>query len=587
MALINNTLNINLVDEHKEFVLNLQTREFDIPRDYVIAVEGDNNSQEITFKVPRYYDGIDLSTLQCLVGFWTTWEDDSEEPTHSEDSINITETLKIKSEWIYYTWILNLEQTGKSGICYFAIKFCDEKRSNSGYVLGYDYILTSKQGSFEIVPSNLGISGKFILPSKFDQGYKEGHDEGYEDGVASGSMMDAIVDQDFDASSRYAQSGRAIASELNNYIPQDFKIIMNTNFANALKGTKSGAAVVANDVSPIEHNAYVALRNKNLWNKTYGANKSNWEILDDYYYVLPIKVGKGNIVTVSYKNELAGNGLGFFTAVMTERSSVTSVTTWLYHNTNSSAYTKRVVTLTATEENIYIRTSIPSKGGLGSNTFALFVEYINDTLQIELGTTETNYTPYLTDFSSVSVIKSGLNLWWGNTTDNPQFEGNGYINTNGSISTHTTRVFRIPIKDTLKYNVTRNDGAAKLGIIVRYEDKNKNFISVDTVNYNQPYALYTPPKNASYLLFSASETSGNLYCFSIAESANNNWEEPKIGQTVAASADGTVKGLTAIYPTTTITTDTTGIVVDMEYNRDINKAFAELQQAIISLGGNL
>ena len=205
-----------------------------------------------------------------------------------------------------------------------------------------------------------------------------------------------IVDQVYDPESENAQSGIAVDEAIKQ---------TNNIFSNALKGTKSGAAVVANDVSPIEHNTYVTLRNKNLWNKTYGANKSNWEILDDYYYVLPIKVGKGNIVTVSYKNELIGNGLGFFTAVMTERSSATSVTTWLYHNTNSSAYTKRVVTLTATEENIYIRTSIPSKGGLGSNAFAFFVEYINDTLQIELGTTETNYTPYLTDFSSVSVIK--------------------------------------------------------------------------------------------------------------------------------------------------------------------------------------
>lgn len=53
------------------------------------------------------------------------------------------------------------------------------------------------------------------------------------------------------------------------------------------------------------------------------------------------------------------------------------------------------------------------------------------------------------------------------------------------------------------------------------------------------------------------------------------------------SADGTVEGVTPIYPTTTLMTDTAGAVIDCTYNRDINKAFAELQQAIISLGGNV
>ena len=53
------------------------------------------------------------------------------------------------------------------------------------------------------------------------------------------------------------------------------------------------------------------------------------------------------------------------------------------------------------------------------------------------------------------------------------------------------------------------------------------------------------------------------------------------------NADGTVDGVTSLYPNTTLMTDTEGVLIDCEYNRDINKAFAELQQAIISLGGNV
>ena len=63
--------------------------------------------------------------------------------------------------------------------------------------------------------------------------------------------------------------------------------------------------------------------------------------------------------------------------------------------------------------------------------------------------------------------------------------------------------------------------------------------------------------------------------------------EPYIGKEYTPNADGTVNGVTSLYPNTTLTTDTEGIIIDCTYNRDINKAFAELQQAIISLGGNV
>ncbi len=58
--------------------------------------------------------------------------------------------------------------------------------------------------------------------------------------------------------------------------------------------------------------------------------------------------------------------------------------------------------------------------------------------------------------------------------------------------------------------------------------------------------------------------------------------EPYIEPTIYdVSADGTVEGVNTIYPNTTLYTDTQGAVIDVEYNRDINKAFAELQAMIL------
>lgn len=56
----------------------------------------------------------------------------------------------------------------------------------------------------------------------------------------------------------------------------------------------------------------------------------------------------------------------------------------------------------------------------------------------------------------------------------------------------------------------------------------------------------------------------------------------------AVEADGTVSGVNAIYPFTTLMTDAGAAVeISCTYNRDINKALTELREAIISLGGNV
>lgn len=55
----------------------------------------------------------------------------------------------------------------------------------------------------------------------------------------------------------------------------------------------------------------------------------------------------------------------------------------------------------------------------------------------------------------------------------------------------------------------------------------------------------------------------------------------------SVNLDSTVSGVTSLYPYTTLMTDTPGALIECEYNRDINKAFEEITQAIISMGGNV
>ncbi|MBO5747371.1 MAG: hypothetical protein J6S13_09855, partial [Clostridia bacterium] len=57
--------------------------------------------------------------------------------------------------------------------------------------------------------------------------------------------------------------------------------------------------------------------------------------------------------------------------------------------------------------------------------------------------------------------------------------------------------------------------------------------------------------------------------------------------TYTANADGSVDGVKSVYPSTSVSVEDGSTVVNVEYNRDINKAFAELSSAIVSLGGNV
>ena len=48
-----------------------------------------------------------------------------------------------------------------------------------------------------------------------------------------------------------------------------------------------------------------------------------------------------------------------------------------------------------------------------------------------------------------------------------------------------------------------------------------------------------------------------------------------------------VDGVVWVHPTTTLVADAPGAIIEATYNRDINKAFAELQNALLSMGGNI
>lgn len=126
--------------------------------------------------------------------------------------------------------------------------------------------------------------------------------------------------------------------------------------------------------------------NKNLWDKEYASSTNNWERVPDYiqssgFYDMPIFVGKGNKFTLSYKDTPPA-GLGIYAGIAMGHNK--PVNYWFYNSSSSLIY--RVVTMTATEDNIWIRCN---GGGRES-----FMQYIGNDLQIEISSGEIDYTPH-------------------------------------------------------------------------------------------------------------------------------------------------------------------------------------------------
>ena len=375
------------------------------------------------------------------------------------------------------------------------------------------------------------------------------------------------------------------------------KDYINTTFSNALKGSKSGSAILIDDISPVTHNMGVKVRNKNLI---------------PYPYLNSTQTINGVTFTVNSDGSITANGTATSKAyfeitlistfyipkgnyILSGCPSGGSSTTYSLVAVNGSgiSYTKfrqdigNGITLSSSGEYWIIRCQIMP---------GATVENIIFKPQLELGTTATAYTPYV-DLTAVKVSRCGKNL----------------LSAMSLFPTVTNNAVPIHFKAGQKYTISFTTTYTAWRLMFFGTDKNGTAFDASSSNANKYISgTYT---GTTGRLQHASDLSGNTITFTCNEdciitaivfwnTANEtdktysdfqlelgttatDYEPYKECAEYTPASDGTVNGVTSLYPNTTLMTDTEGVIIDCEYNRDINKAFAELQQAIISLGGNV
>lgn len=114
-----------LVDEHKYFYIGKNRKivsENSDKSDNVILTK-DNDSEEITWRLPRYYDGIDLITKNISIYYIRPVEKDNTQGGESEPQ-GLTETLTVEKwddNYLWATWVVTDLVTNTAGVLTYSI----------------------------------------------------------------------------------------------------------------------------------------------------------------------------------------------------------------------------------------------------------------------------------------------------------------------------------------------------------------------------------------------------------------------------------------------------------------------------------
>lgn len=379
--------------------------------------------------------------------------------------------------------------------------------------------------------------------------------------------------------------------------------------AECLKGSKSSSAMLLDDVSPVSHDMGVKVRSKNLIPYPYihttkeengitftdngdgSITISGKAEKDAYFYLCKVDFGSNNMW-----NESANNN-GYY---------VSGCTHFFYNGLN------KVSTIVVPSETDYSTDTITVKP------------------QVELGTTATDYTPYVPDLTAVKVSRYGKNLLNQSTTELGtlkqgyaptnirDFEDNtwyaaltlsGYYDPNSRMPEYALNGETIKIKTgtggsaeyyglskslqcnpstTYTLSYTMENGKTQNASGIGFYGADKKHISFV---YCDSGSSFTTPSNCYWIIVCFHGNTEDTYVtysniqLELGTTATD--YEPYITPTeYTSTADGTVNGVTSLYPNTTLTTDMDGVIIDCEYYKDIDKTFNELTTSVALSGGD-
>lgn len=360
-----------------------------------------------------------------------------------------------------------------------------------------------------------------------------------------------------------------------------------SSVANAIKGSATGNPIIIDDSSPLEHEMKVEVAGKNLFDNDTSKIKALTFISATGETVS--KIGCEFILPVGtytiHAERIGEIQEDFIYGWVVDKDNVVKEAIRIVEAT-----VLRTVTFTIAEGDIL-------KIYSGNSTIVpscrqVFNRYNK---QIEVGTTATAYTPFIAN-EDISVTKYGKNLF---ANDFEQLKEITFIGSDGTEYKRIGYDLNLPVGDYVSFAELKPDQSASgylYGYVTDAENNIKKSFKLVQVNLQPPQTFKVESGDVVKLLNNSS-TNASLetqigYAKALFEKFNVQIEcgktktdfEPYIKPiTRTADGNGNVGGIMANGEAMTLIADNEA-TISAEYNKDLNKAFAELQNAIATLG---
>lgn len=340
--------------------------------------------------------------------------------------------------------------------------------------------------------------------------------------------------------------------------------------ANAIKGNLSGVIVSADDVSPVEHLMNVNVHGKNLLPNNI-LDVSTWQLAtgttNNHLYPLTF-LKDGQTYTISGIKKDVSDGYFYI-----EKSNDGFVT-------NSDIHL-------ITPNNFFMPVTFAKEAGWDYRFFwygqGVMLSDCVENLQLEKGNTATEYTPYV-DPSTVKVKRCGKSIF---SKSSQVVSG---------VSKPWTSLLVAAVK------VPSGNYVASCNFKQRGQDISRVALSVRSYeDYSIAFGDDSSGENSGYLekSFTVPNSSSGFQIFLYSNQPNEALTteclfeniqvelgqkatdfEPYKGTEYIPTSDGVVDGVTSLSPNMTLLTDTEGVIVECEYNKDTNKVIKKITDAL-------
>lgn len=562
-------------------VIDSSLRTINIPSSVTnLGVESDDETTRLKFQMPRYNDGIDLKDFVVRINY---------ENAGGEGDVYEATDVMANDDTITFSWLVGRFAVMYKGIVKFIV--CLKKIDGEGIV---DKEFNTTVATLPVLE---GLeTGEAVI-------------EDYPDAIATTAHEAVLLalgtDLKGDAGYTPVKGVDYFTDEDINELVEEVSNTVKGDYANAYKQTVSGSVIRVDDVSPIEHTVGVKVRSKNLCALTNVNAASSKFSYDESAQTFTINAS-GFVQYVRTFDEPFPAGTKVAITVQVESGQIDGTLSFGgYHiDPDGSKDWQGYVTVDSgvdlsgkTYTTTFVATDTINHLVLFVDGAATIIEPIVLKAQFELGDEITEYEPYI-DPSTMTLTRCGKNFIpfpydattqtaFGITfTDN----GDGSITVNGTSTDTVLHFLNYSTKPIhLQAGIYTLSGCPAGGGQNLYRISVKTLEEVPVyytdIGNKQTFTLTEDVDVSLYIAVWKGVTVSNLKFYPQLEVGNTASDyEIGIVNTYTPATNGTVENVYSVSPTMTLFTDTPGVTIEAEYNKDIQKV---INEAVTNVGVNL